>query len=241
MGTSKFVLAAFAAAFLLTPGAVFAGSDIEGGTEYKIAQGGQLYDNWIEITEAADPPMGTNEAYPQDKGKARKAKSWLCISCHGWDYKGKDGVFGKEGDKDFTGIKGVIGAAGKDPKSLLDVIKGKHGLKDDSIEDEEVEALAAFVSAGLGDVGKYISATGQGTGDKAKGKLYYSTLCINCHGADGKLIADLPALGALTNENPWRGLHTIRNGRPKQPMPGLRALPENVSGDILAYVQTLSK
>lgn len=241
METSKFVWAAFAAALLLTPGAAFAGSDIEGGPEYQIYHGGQLYDNWIEITEAEDPPMGTNAAYPQDKGQARKAKSWLCVSCHGWDYKGKDGLFGKEGGKDFTGIKGVMGAFGKAPDSLIEVIGKKHGLKEGMIEDDEVEALAAFISAGLIDTGKYINASGQGTGDKVKGKLYYGTLCSNCHGADGKLIADLPPIGGLTNDNPWRGLHTIRNGRPGQPMPGLRALPENIAGDILAYVQTLAK
>lgn len=244
MGTKKLVAAVFAAALLMTANTAFAdGDDVEGGEEFKIAHGGRLYDNWLEITNAEDPPFGDNPAYPKDKGKMRKGKSWMCLSCHGWDYKGKDGAFAKD-ERNATGIIGVIGSAGKDAEELTEVITGgSHGLNpdEDMIDEEEVEHLAVFISKGMVDTSKYIDASGKALGDAANGKKFYNTLCSGCHGLDGKMITDMPPIGQVTTEDPWKGLHTIRNGRPAEPMPAIRSLGDKIPGDVFAYAQTLPK
>lgn len=243
MGLKHFVTAACGAALITISSLALAEGGIKPSEEHNIALGGRLYDSWVEISTADDPPMATNPAYPQDKGKARKSKSWSCMSCHGWDYKGKDGQFGKEGDRDFTGIIGVMKAAGRSVKEINEIIAKKHGLDVDKgqIEDDEVEDLALFISKGLVDTSKYIDAKGTATGNAAKGKVFFNTLCSGCHGLDGKLITDMPPLGSVSNENPWRSLHTIRNGRPAQPMPALRTVGDEISGNVLAYIQTLPK
>ncbi len=57
---------------------------------WAMARGGQLYDNWMAVTEA-DKPIGTHPAYPK-AGKKKGASTWRCKECHGWDYMGKDGA-----------------------------------------------------------------------------------------------------------------------------------------------------
>lgn len=62
--------------------------------ESTIAFGGQLYDNWMELT-AGTAPSGTHPAYPQTGSKKGKS-TWRCKECHGWDYLGKDGGYGPD-------------------------------------------------------------------------------------------------------------------------------------------------
>jgi mono/diheme cytochrome c family protein len=96
-----------------------------------------------------------------------------------------------------------------------------HGF-DGKMDDGAMGAIAMFVTKGQVDMDKFIDRKSKkAMGDTTKGKAYYVTLCANCHGADGKLPKDLEApLG-------------------KEQMPALRALPHQVSADVLAYLQTL--
>ena len=48
---------------------------------WAVAQGGQLYDNWMSVMER-DPPAGNPPAYPA-AGKKKGASTWRCKECHG--------------------------------------------------------------------------------------------------------------------------------------------------------------
>jgi len=76
-----------------------------------IAEGGRLYDKWWSELELKEP-RETHPAYPTI-GKKRDASTWRCKECHGWDYKGKDGAYGK--GSHFTGIpeiRSYVGTSG---------------------------------------------------------------------------------------------------------------------------------
>ena len=60
---------------------------------WAISRGGQLYDKWWEVIEAEEPKT-THPAYPA-KGEKKGSATWRCKECHGWDYKGVDGAYGK--------------------------------------------------------------------------------------------------------------------------------------------------
>lgn len=89
-----------------------------------VERGGMAWDKWWEVRGVAEPiqPGGsitdadgntvnsslpaTNPLYPTAGNKSGPT-TWRCKECHGWDYKGKDGVYGT-GSSHYTGIKGVF-------------------------------------------------------------------------------------------------------------------------------------
>ncbi len=203
-----------------------------------LAYGGKLYDKWYKVV-GADKPGKSHSLYPADKKYAEKPGSnWRCKECHGWDYKGVDGAYSK--GKHFSGIKGVNGKAGADTSKITAVLKGDSHGYGSLMDNDDLEAIASFVSRGQVDMSKYIdSSTKMAKGDTAKGRNYYETLCGQCHGADGKKIEDMKPMGALANGNPWENLHKILNGQPAEEMPALRALDTQIAVDILRYTQDL--
>ena len=206
--------------------------------ESRIARGGLLYDYWSEIS-AGEVPKETHPAYPKTSKKTGRT-TWRCKECHGWDYKGKDGYYGK-GDN-YTGIKGIRTFDGGDPVKVAAILKDKnHALTEHMLKPGDFEDLAFFVTKGQVDMDKYIdSQTKKAKGDATKGEGYYNTICAKCHGTEGKLPKDLQEpLGKLSRRVPWEVLHKIRNGDPGKEMPALRALPVEVGADILVYTQTL--
>ena len=208
------------------------------GDEAKIARGGLLYDKWFAITNG-DIPRKTNVSYPETSKKKGK-NSWRCKECHGWDYQGVKGAYGDTKNSHYTGIKGISGAVGSDPAKIVAVLKDKtHTYTDDMMNKDDFMDLALFVSKGQVDMPKYISLDKKVKGDASKGKDYYTTICAGCHGLDGKKIKDMPNLGKVAQTNPWETLHKIRNGQPGEKMPALRALPVQISVDIVAHSMTL--
>jgi len=206
----------------------------------KIARGGLLYDKWFAITQG-EIPRKTNKSYPETSKKKGK-NSWRCKECHGWDYQGVKGAYGNKEGSHYTGIKGISGAAGADLSKIVAVLKDEtHGYSDAMMNKDDFNDLALFVSIGQVDMPKYISLDKKIKGDAKKGKDYYGTICVGCHGLDGKKIDDMPPLGKVANSNPWETLHKIRNGQPGEKMPALRALPLQVAVDLVAYTKTLPK
>lgn len=202
-----------------------------------IARGGRLYDKWFQESKAAKPG-DDHPSYPVKGGKYGKDTSWRCKECHGWDYKGKDGAYAKGGHA--TGIKGITGAAGRDPGAIAAILRDKvHGYSEAQIPAKDATDLALFVSKGQVDTAKFI-ADGKPKGDGAKGEAYYNTMCAGCHGVDGKKITTGPALGSVA-DNPYEMLHKVMNGQPGEPMPSLRALDPQISVDIVVHLQTLPK
>ncbi len=225
---------AVAAALVMTPIASAAVAD-----DGMIAHGGKLYDKWFKVTKAPTP-KDTHMSWPASNTKKKGNATHRCKSCHGWDYMGKDGAYSSGSYK--TGIVGLRKYDGGDPAKIVAVLNDNvHGYSG-KMDAATMDVIAMFVTKGQVDMDVYIDrASKKAKGDAAKGKNYYGTLCVNCHGVDGELPKDMPALGGLANGNPWEILHKILNGQPGEAMPALRALPIQVSADVLSYLQTLPK
>ena len=207
--------------------------------EGSVARGGRLYDT-SSTENKADKPTGDHSAYPNKGGKYGKEISWRCKECHGWDYKGKDGAYASGGHA--TGIKGINGAAGKDPAAIVAILKdATHGYTDAMLSARDMNDLAQFVSKGQFDMTPYVdAATKVPKGDAAKGAEYFNTVCAGCHGVDGKKMTDAPPLGSVA-DNPYEMLHKVSNGQSGEAMPALRALDRQISVDLAAHLQTLPK
>jgi cytochrome c553 len=149
---------------------------------------------------------------------------------------GADGAY-KTGSH-ASGIKGIDGMSGGDPAAVVALLKGDHGYGD-KLSDADLNDLANFVVYGQVDWATYIDAEAKKSkGDAAAGKQVFSTMCVNCHGPEGKLPKEMPPLGSLAG-NPWEVMHKILNGQPGEVMPALRAVDHKVSADLMAYIATL--
>jgi len=215
---------------------------------FAIARGGQLYDKWWAVLDGKVPSM-THQAYPSS-GREKDEVTWRCKECHGWDYRGKDGAYGK--GRHYTGIKGITGKSGAKRSDIVRILRDRtHNYPISFLPDKAAEYLALFVSAGQIDMDRYIDRnTKRAKGNPTSGAKFYETVCSICHGQDGKLLnlvnADDPAVadgpvyvGTVAQEDPWRTLHKIRNGQPGTPMISLMALGAEDQVNILAYLQTL--
>mgnify|MGYP000090631183 FL=1 len=207
--------------------------------EGTIALGGKMYDKWFKVV-GAPKPEETHVAWPSSNTKKKGNATHRCKACHGWDYLGKDGAYSSGSYQ--TGIAGVRSFDGGNPVDVVAILKDStHGFGSD-MSDANLMALATFVTEGQVDMDKVIDREAKTfAGDPVQGKEYYGTMCVNCHGADGMLPKDMPPLGKLSNKNPWEVMHKILNGQPGEGMPGLRALPMQVTSDVGAYIQTLPK
>lgn len=206
-------------------------------TESAIARGGRLYDKWFNENKAAKP-TADHPAYTVKEGKYGKDASWRCKECHGWDYRGKDGAYAKGGHA--TGIKGIQGAAGKDPAAIAAVLRDKtHAYTEAQLGARDLADLSLFVSKGQVDMVRYVDG-GKAKGSGAKGEVYFNTLCAGCHGLDGKKLKDAPPLGSVA-DNGYEMMHKILNGQPGEAMPALRALDHQIAADIAVHLTSLPK
>ena len=210
--------------------------------DWVLAQGGRLYDVWWLVT-GYPLPESTHPSYPAS-GPQRGPVTWRCVECHGWDYRGRDGEYG-EGPH-ATGIKGVDGAAGTDPATIVEIIRdGTHGYSEAMIPADAAMQLAQFVSRGQDDFGDAVDAANDRVvGDPENGRRVFQNVCAICHDYDGRaeITGEEPwlrTLGAVALLSPWQALHKIRNGQPSADMPAMRVFDRQVALDILAYARTL--
>ena len=216
---------------------------------WTISRGGQLYDNWMVVLDA-DPPAETHPAYPA-AGKLEGTATWRCKECHGWDYRGEDGVYGA--GRHYTGIKGVRRMVMMDPKEIEKIIRDDtHAYTPRMLPRRAVEKLALFLSRGQINMDQYIDRKSKEVrGHLDRGAAFYQSVCAICHGFDGArmsfedettasaAIEDPKYLGSLSNRNPWEVLHKIRNGQPGVGMVALRVLSIQDQVDVLSYLQRL--
>jgi len=187
----------------------------------------------------AEEPKETHAAWPAANTKKKGNTTWRCKSCHGWDNLGKDGAYAS--GSYTTGIKGVRGMAGADSAKIVAAMQdATHGLAG-MMDARDFEDLALFVSKGLVDMDSFIDRASKAPkGDKSKGRIYYETVCANCHGVEGTKVKDMDPLGKLMS-NPWEILHKILYGQPAEAMPALYAFDHQVAVDIMAHLATLPK
>lgn len=206
-------------------------------SESSIARGARLYDKWFTENKAAKPTTD-HPAYPVKDGKYGKDNSWRCKECHGWDYRGKDGAYAKGAHA--TGIKGIQGAAGKDPAAVVAMLRDKtHAYSEAQLSAKDVADLALFVSKGQTAMTRFVDG-GKAKGNAAKGEVYFNTLCAGCHGQDGKKLKDAPPLGSVA-DNGYEMMHKVLNGQPAEAMPALRALDHQIAADIAVHLTSLPK
>ena len=212
---------------------------------WTLAAGGRIYDNWWEALDVAEP-KGTHPSYPATS-KKEGAGTWRCKSCHGWDYKGKDGIYSQ--GSNFTGIIGIDGAAGKSVEQIAAVIRDKtHLYSTDMINNEQLGRIAAFVARGQVDTLKYVDIETRlikaGAGDINVGRGIFQTVCAACHGFDGRLIdwgdeTSSKYIGTEASELADEVLHKILSSHPGAAMINLRAFPLDYAVSVLTYAATL--
>ena len=236
--TTKASVASIIAA--LYCGALFPVPVLAEEIESSVARGGRLYDNWISSL-AAEAPKENHSAWPASNTSKSGAVTWRCKSCHGWDYKGRDGAYAAGSYK--TGILGITRFVNAEPAKIVEIMRDKtHGLGE-RLKDQDLQDLALFVSKGQVDYDPMIDrASKAAKGNVAKGEVYYNTICAGCHAKDGTKPKDMPeSLGKLMTDNPWETTHKVLNGQPAEPMPAMRAIDRQVVADIIAYLATLPK
>jgi mono/diheme cytochrome c family protein len=215
-----------------------------------VALGGKLYDNWMKTAQVATPNENSIWA-TQTTNTRTGADTWRCKECHGWDYKGKDGAYGK--GSHLTGFPGVYGAATtKTVAELTAILKGSANPNHNFstyLNAEQISALADFLKSGaVLDEAAIIDYTTKKpkSADAVKGKQFFESNCAACHGVDGKMLnfgdeKEPEYVGTLALDNPWEFLHKVRFGNPGAPMPSGVEQKWSIQEmlDTLAYSQTL--
>ncbi len=208
-----------------------------------VERGGQLYDNWWEVTGKA-APTGKHPLYPSS-GAAKGSATWRCVECHGWDYRGKDGAY-KSGSH-HTGIAGIKGTA-RTPQQLFDLLDSGSHKMGSGLGAQDLWDLVKFVKTGVIDTTAHIDdATLKSKGVASRGKISYEGDCEVCHGADGRELdfANSPYLfrflPALAVSDPYKTLHKVRFGQPDSIMANgaFAKFTGQEVDDIVAHVQSM--
>ncbi len=216
-----------------------------------VTLGGLLYDKWWTVVGADEPTEDSAIWALQTTNTRSGGDTWRCKECHGWDYKGSEGAYGT--GSHFTGFPGVFQAMDKSADEIVDALTGQVVPDHDFtpvLNDEQIEALVAFITTGLIDMGPLFDLETKAVtgGDAAVGAELYAANCSVCHGDDGTALnfgdEDEPEyVGGLSKDNPFEVTHKILFGHPGS-NPVMPAQIVNGWGeaeilDILAFLQTL--
>ncbi|NOZ72267.1 MAG: cytochrome c [Chloroflexi bacterium] len=212
-----------------------------------ISEGGVLYDKWWKAM-GIDAPEGDQPLWVLQSSNNRSGSdTWRCKECHGWDYKGVDGVYGSGSHK--TGFPGIVAAASKSPEDIAAWFDGTANPDHDFspyLGEAQIAMLVAFIQNGLHDVSPYVNDDKSANGDSAQGKIIYTKDCKRCHGEDGKAInfgsdSDPEYVGTVASDNPWEFFHKASYGQPGEHMPSGINLDLSLEdlADLLSYVQAL--
>lgn len=217
-------------------------------TEAGVSGGGKLYDAWFEVL-GVEPPAGDQPLWKtQTTSQVTGADTWTCAECHGFDYKGKDGI--NATGENQTGFPGILSAASMSTDELTAWLTGKKNADHDFstfMGGAEIGALVTFMQKEAADTSPYINADGTGKGDPAQGKVKFEATCASCHGLDGKKInfgaesGENEYLGNVAIDEAWKFFHVGGVGEPGQPMPSAIGLGWSLEdrANVLTYAQTL--
>lgn len=215
-------------------------------------RGGALYDKWYAVI-GKQPPAGNMPVWArQTTNTLSGPDTWRCVTCHGWDYQGKDGAY--RSGTNYTGFPSLLSAAQKLSKEqVIDQLSGKRDPAHDFSKlmvAADLSDLADFVKGALIDDNLFINPQTLDVigGDMVNGEKLYKATCTSCHGEDGSKLKfrfeGLDAgLGTLATIDPWRFLHKTRYGTPGTQMPVGSTLgwtPKD-GRDVLLYAQARFK
>ncbi len=187
-----------------------------------VVQGAMLYDNWL-ATKGVDAPAGNMPLWDTQSTNTRSGpETWRCVSCHGWDYQGRDGAY--RYGSNFTGFPGVFQAREQGTDAIVAALQGGNNPQHDFslyLTEQEMSDLATFISTGLVNDNEYIDPQTLAVmdGDQGHGEELYTGTCAECHGEDGTTLqfdyeGRAANLGTLATLDPWRFLHKTRYGTP---------------------------
>ncbi|MBW8012021.1 MAG: hypothetical protein FVQ83_12400 [Chloroflexi bacterium] len=208
-----------------------------------VIRGAHLYDNW-PLKLGVESPEGNHPLWEAQENEDFSAeRTWLCRTCHAWDYLGAEGAFG-------TAFPGLLQAADLPSEDILGWLDGTSnpdhdysGLLDAGARND----LTAFLQSGILDVSSIVDyETRISVGDTGSGVDLYNQACAECHAADGSMLnfgtAANPAfIGDVALRNPWSFIHRIRFGLPNYDSHNFAAIIGSLEqvADLLAYSQTL--
>jgi thiosulfate dehydrogenase len=241
LGCTALVIAA--AGFGASP--IFGQDEIEGD----VIRGGRLYQAWDRVLEVSLPEHDQaiwKEVAPEIDYDPH---SWRCVFCHGWDYRGSDGINTRAVVK-RSGFPGLFDMVAESEQVITGWINGgKNAGHDFSayFSEQDYKDLSAFLSAGL--IAPDLIAdldTRLVPGTLSTGEEIYGEMCLSCHGVDGEKInfgtaVDPQYLADITLQNPWRVSHVIRFGHLKTYVPAGEVVNISFSQqiDLLSYSQSL--
>ena len=223
----------------------FGQNDVEGDP----LRGGQLYHAWDELLGVELPE--TNQPIWQEIAVEGEYdfRSWRCVTCHGWDYKGSEGRMLRAIVKQ-AGFPGLFGMLAESEDVIISWLDGESNPNhdfSDLLSEQDIKDLSAFVTSGLvppeliADINNR-----QAMGTLSTGETFYLEYCLSCHGIDGETInfggAATPLyLSDIAKQNPWHVAHVVRFGHVETNMPAAEAVELSFSQqiDLLAYTQSL--
>lgn len=234
-------------AMLPIPGAIAIGVT-EPPSGSSVSRGGRLYDKWWSEAGLDEPSDDMPIWARQETNTRSGGDTWRCKECHGWDYQGAEGAYGS--GSHFTGFPGVFDAQAKSVDDLLAQLSGEVDPEHDfSVMGEaSLTDLVTFLQEGQVDVAPLIDSDTNAAigGDATHGDDLFSTVCVACHGADGRTInfgdeEEPEYVGTIAADNPWEFIHKVRAGQPGTGMPSAIdsgwSLQDVV--DVLSHAQTL--
>ncbi len=144
-----------------------------------IPRGAALYDNWYAALEV-DPPAGNMPLWSrQQTNTSSGPDTWRCVTCHGWDYQGKDGAYGS--GSHYTGFPGIYTAAQTmTADEIIAHLKGENDPAHDYsalLDEANLRDLATFIKQGLVDDNQYIDLQTLAVkqGDAAHAELFMTS------------------------------------------------------------------
>ncbi len=187
-------------------------------------RGGLLYDKWwpvlgVEAPESDQPLWAT-----QSTNERSGADTWRCKECHGWDYKGADGVYGS--GSHATGFPGIMDATEQGAAYVLSALRGETNPDHDFstvMDDQALVDLTLFATQELVDDSQFIGDDKMALStDLETGDALFQESCSDCHGPEGLAInfsndSEPEYVGTIGVDNPWEFFHKMRFGQPGEP------------------------
>ena len=229
--------------------------------------GGSVYDQWYSTLAGGQGSLTANYGYTYDgAADGADADFVRCKACHGWDGLGTMGAYVNRGPNATRPTVAAVNLRSTihsvTPQALFDLIQGEGGrdfnaggtghpdysglLTDSQIWNLVKAMLEEWLNPNdlytITVNGVYPSGTrtfsnvGVG-GDAANGASLFSTICADCHGADGQTISiDGGTLGAFMRASPHEAWHKMKFGQPGSIMPeGLISATSDIQDLYLAF------
>ncbi len=214
-------------------------------------RGGQLYVAWDVVIGLERSPVTMHPLWPQNAVEASTRRTWRCVNCHGWDYRGAEGLTLASVVKN-SDYPSLYRFTGESQDNIIAWLNGENDPRHDFsalLSETDLLDLSVFLSTSLLApelIADLKSRTVQGTVEV--GSALYQEWCYDCHGAEGERVnfgsAKTPIfMGDLAWQNPWRIAHVVRFGHILINMPPAEQAGISFSQqiDLLAYSQTLPR